>query len=292
MQIAIYTKQNNEASAVYISDMHRWLQSQGAEVLVFEQIVKSFPGEFQSNTRCFKTAIDVKNVSLFVTVGGDGTFLDSVLFVVENQIPVMGINTGRLGFLANVARDEYVPAFNNFFSNKYQIEQRNLLQLETDRNLFQPNTFGLNDFVIHKKDTSSMITVHTYLNGEFLNSYWADGLIVATPTGSTGYSLSCGGPIIFPSSSTFAITPVSPHNLNVRPVIVPDDQVISFEIEGRGTNFLVSLDSRSETVDTTVQLAIKKAPYKLNIIRLHQKDYLDTLRKKMMWGHDERNDLR
>jgi len=292
LQIAIYTKQNTEATATYIAEVQRWLKSQGAEVLVFSQIVKIFPSEFPTSTNTFDVPIDLKNASLFVTVGGDGTFLDSVLYILQYQIPVMGINTGRLGFLANVAREEFIPAFQNFFQNKYDIEQRNLLQLETDRNLFYPNTFGLNDFVIHKKDTSSMITVHTYLNGEFLNSYWADGLIVATPTGSTGYSLSCGGPIIFPSSSTFAITPVSPHNLNVRPVIVPDDQVISFEIEGRGTNFLVSLDSRSETVDTSVQLAIKKAPYKLNIIRLQQKDYLDTLRKKMMWGHDERNDLR
>ncbi len=292
MQVALYTKQNTETTAVYIAEVQRWLQSQGLDVLIFKQIVASFPSEFPSSTHTFNDASAVKDAELFVTVGGDGTFLDSVLFVLQHQIPVMGINTGRLGFLANVAREEFVSAFQNFFQNKYEIEQRNLLQLETDRNLFYPNTFALNDFVIHKKDTSSMITVHTYLNGEFLNSYWADGLIIATPTGSTGYSLSCGGPIIFPSSSAFAITPVSPHNLNVRPVIVPDDQVISFEIEGRGTNFLVSLDSRSETVDTTVQLAIKKAPYKLNIIRLHQKDYLDTLRKKMMWGHDERNDLR
>lgn len=292
MQIAIYTKQINETSALYIADVQRWLLSEGCDVLIVKEMVDSFPNEFPANTNVFQTAADVKSCDLFVTVGGDGTFLDSVLYVVEHQIPVMGINTGRLGFLANVAKDEYIDAFHLFFQSKYDIELRNLIQLESDRNLFSPNFFGLNDFVIHKKDTSSMITVHTYLNGEFLNSYWADGLIIATPTGSTGYSLSCGGPIIFPSSSAFAITPVSPHNLNVRPVIVPDDQVISFEIEGRGVNFLVSLDSRSETVDTAVQLAIKKAPYQLKMLRPYQKDYLDTLRKKLIWGRDERNDLR
>jgi NAD+ kinase len=164
-----------------------------------------------------------------------------------------------------------------------------VLQLETSVPLFDGVNYALNDFVIHKKDSSSMITIHTYVNGEYLNSYWSDGLIISTPTGSTGYSLSCGGPILYPTSNSLVITPIAPHNLNVRPMVISDEHVISFEIEGRSTGFLITLDSRSESITSSVQLAIKRANFKFPLVRFNEENYLNTLRKKLMWGIDNRN---
>ena len=187
---------------------------------------------------------DFDGLDFFLSIGGDGTLLDSVCMVGKKEIPILGLNTGRLGFLANVATDKIGEAIEELAKGNYQIESRILLSLTSSKKLFHGVNFALNEFTIHKKDTSSMITVHTYIDGKYLNSYWADGLIVATPTGSTGYSLSCGGPLITPGAKNFVITPVSPHNLNVRPIIVSDEAEISFEIEGRTDKFMISLDSR------------------------------------------------
>lgn len=228
-------------------------------------------------------------VDFVMSIGGDGTMLDTLTYVLDMEIPVIGINSGRLGFLAGVNMLDVTKAIENLSKGHYQLDSRLVLQLESDINLFKGVNYALNDFVIHKKDTSSMIIIHSYINGEFLNSYWSDGLIIATPTGSTGYSLSCGGPIIYPSSSSFAVTPVAPHNLNVRPIIVSDENVLSFEIEGRATSYLISLDSRSETVANNAQLAIKKAPFKFHLVRFNEENYLNTLRSKLMWGVDNRN---
>ncbi|TAE84811.1 MAG: NAD kinase [Bacteroidetes bacterium] len=224
-----------------------------------------------------------------ISIGGDGTILDVLTYVLDLQIPVLGINTGRLGFLASVDMQNAIKAIDNLEKGHYQLDHRLVLQLESDIQLFEGVQYALNDFVIHKKDTSSMIIIHSYINGEFLNSYWSDGLIISTPTGSTGYSLSCGGPIMYPNSSSFVVTPIAPHNLNVRPIIVSDENVLSFEIEGRATSYLISLDSRSETVSNNAQLAIKKAPFSFNLIRFNDDNYLDTLRNKLMWGVDNRN---
>jgi NAD+ kinase len=225
---------------------------------------------------------------VLICVGGDGTILDTLSIVRDTGVPILALNTGRLGFLADVQLENLQHALDDIEKGNYSIEQRSLLQLDSSHPLFDYN-FALNDFVIHKKETSSMIVVHTYLNGEFLNSYWSDGLIISTPTGSTGYSLSCGGPIIFPKSDSFVITPIAPHNLNVRPVVVSDDVVISFEIEGRASSYLASMDARSQSITGEVNMAIRKADHKLNLLRLSNIHFLDTLRSKLHWGFDRRN---
>ncbi len=225
---------------------------------------------------------------VLICVGGDGTILDTLSIVRDTGVPILALNTGRLGFLADVQLENLQHALDDIEKGNYSIEQRSLLQLDSSHPLFDYN-FALNDFVIHKKETSSMIVVHTYLNGEFLNSYWSDGLIISTPTGSTGYSLSCGGPIIFPKSDSFVITPIAPHNLNVRPVVVSDDVVISFEIEGRASSYLASMDARSQSISGEVNMAIRKADHKLNLLRLSNIHFLDTLRSKLHWGFDRRN---
>lgn len=229
------------------------------------------------------------DIDIVVSIGGDGTILNTLEFIRDKETPVIGINTGRLGFLAGVAVEHAVDMVNDLEKGHYYIDSRTVMQLESDKLMFGGVNFALNDFVIHKKDSSSMITIHTFINGEFLNSYWSDGLIISSPTGSTGYNLSCGGPILYPASASFVITPIAPHNLNVRPIIISDQNVISFEIEGRSTSFLATLDSRSETIDNRTQLAIRKANFEFKLLRLNQENYLQTLREKLMWGFDNRN---
>lgn len=231
----------------------------------------------------------IKESDFVISIGGDGTLLDTVCLVGKNEIPILGVNTGRLGFLATVAKENIENSIEELISGSFSTESRSLLQLESDVPLFNGLNFGLNEFTIHKRDTSSMITVHTYINDLYLNSYWADGLIIATPTGSTGYSLSCGGPLITPGARNFVITPVSPHNLNVRPIVVSDDNEISFKIEGRSEKFLISLDSRSTPIDASVKLKVKKAGFSAKLVKFASYSYFDTLRQKLNWGFDMRN---
>lgn len=226
---------------------------------------------------------------MLMSFGGDGTMLDTVTFVGNSNIPIIGINLGRLGFLAAISEEEVEGALSSLVKGSYTIEKRSLLHLDASIPLFGDAPFGLNEFTIHRKDSSSMIKIHTYLNGEFLNTYWADGLIVATPTGSTGYSLSCGGPVVFPQASNFIITPVAPHNLNLRSIVVPDDVVITFEVEGRSDTFLCTLDSRSETITSETQLAIRKENFSISLVRPHEHNFLKTIRQKLYWGIDKRN---
>jgi NAD+ kinase len=228
------------------------------------------------------------DIDALICVGGDGTLLDTMPLVRDSGVPVLGLNTGRLGFLAGMNVSDLERAIDDIKKGNYSLDNRSLLYLETTEPIFD-YSYALNDFVIHKKETSSMIVVHAYLNGEFLNSYWSDGLIISTPTGSTGYSLSCGGPIIFPKSDTFVITPIAPHNLNVRPVVVGDDGIISFEIEGRANSYLASLDARSQSITRQMQMAVRKADHTMNLIRLQNDNFLDTLRNKLNWGFDKRN---
>ncbi|MCL6259253.1 NAD kinase [Aquiflexum sp. TKW24L] len=231
----------------------------------------------------------IKGSDFMISIGGDGTLLDTVCLVGKNEIPILGVNTGRLGFLATVAKENIESSIEELINGDFSIESRTLLKLESDVPLFNGLNFGLNEFTIHKRDTSSMITVHTYINDLYLNSYWADGLIIATPTGSTGYSLSCGGPLITPGARNFVITPVSPHNLNVRPIVVSDDNEISFRIEGRSEKFLISLDSRSTPIDASVKLKVKKAEFSAKLVKFASYSYFDTLRQKLNWGFDMRN---
>lgn len=226
---------------------------------------------------------------LVLSLGGDGTFLEAVLLVGDHEIPVLGINMGRLGFLASIAKDYIKESLYLLFNNQFVVEKRSLVSIETNLEIFDGKCFALNEFAILRKDLSSMIQVKSYINNNYLNTYWADGLMVATPTGSTGYSLSCGGPLMMPDAKDFVITPVSPHNLNVRPLIVSDDSELKFEIETRERSYLLSLDSRSETVENDVTIIVKKAPFYANLIRIEGINFPDTIRNKLGWGFDKRN---
>jgi NAD+ kinase len=224
-----------------------------------------------------------------ISLGGDGTLLDTVTLIRDKNIPVLGVNFGRLGFLASLGKEDIQTAVTALIERTFVIEKRILIHLDADTKLFGETPYALNEFAIHKRENSPMIKIHTYLNGEFLNTYWADGLIVSTPTGSTGYSLSCNGPVVFPESGSFVITPVAPHNLNVRPIVIPDNNIISFEVEGRTDQFICAMDSRKETVDKKIQLAVRKESFTISLIRLNENNFLQTLRKKLAWGFDTRN---
>ena len=260
-----------------------------AEIYVSSKFQKHFKPSQNFKFKVFDHGDALKNLNFFISLGGDGTLLESITYVGKYEVPVLGINTGRLGFLATISREETEHALDNLFKGNYTIDERTMLRLVSDPKLFDGTRFALNDFTIMKKDTSSMITVHVSVDGELLNSYWADGVIVSTPTGSTGYSLSCGGPLVFPESESFIITPVSPHNLGARPIVVSDQSEITFRIEGRSKKFLVSLDSRFETVDETVKLKILKERFKAQLIQLPGQHYFKTLRQKLNWGLDLRN---
>ena len=228
-------------------------------------------------------------LSMLISIGGDGTILSVLALVRDSGVAVAGINTGRLGFLANISKESINDVVDQIKANKLKLEPKSLIHLVSDKDLFGDVFYGLNEFAIHKNDTSSMIVIHTYIDGDYLNSYWADGLIIATPTGSTAYSLSCGGPIIYPETGCFVITPVAPHNLNLRPIVVSDSCEISFKVESRSEQFLCTLDSRSRNVSSDVSLKVKKANFKINMLRLKEDDFKNTLRNKMMWGLDKRN---
>lgn len=228
-------------------------------------------------------------VDVVLAFGGDGTMLAAISLINEYQVPVMGINLGRLGFLSSIEDKFAAYAVSELAKGNYRYDERTMIRLETSADIFPGCKIALNDFTLHKRDNSSMIIIHTYINGELLNSFWADGLIVATPTGSTGYSLSCGGPIVFPNSNNFIITPVAPHNLSVRPIVVPDSSVISFEIEGRADSYLCTLDSRFEAVTSEHKLTIRKAVVATRFIQLYNYSFLRTLHDKLTWGKDSRN---
>jgi NAD+ kinase len=291
MRIGVHGKDFTRQSAPFIERILERLAREKVEVVVSSRFQKSLRlapfKKFKFKT--YEPGESLRKVDLFFSLGGDGTLLECVTHVGKTGIPIFGINTGRLGFLATVGREEIDEAMDMIFRKEYDIDERVLLSLHSDRDLFGGFGYALNDFTLVRKDSSSMITVHTFIDGEFLNSYWADGIIVATPTGSTGYSLSCGGPLVFPGSECFVITPVSPHNLTVRPIVVPDASEITFRVEGRSKKFIVSLDSRMETVDETAKLMVKKANIKVNLVQLRGQHYFKTLRQKLNWGLDARN---
>jgi NAD+ kinase len=235
------------------------------------------------------TAIQQHAPDFAITLGGDGTFLDGMRYLYSQSIPILGINTGRLGFLTSFSLTESEQLLPGILQNDFFIEERTLIELTAPVNFFKDCNKALNEFTIQKTDSSSMITIHTYVNDELLNTYWADGLIVATPTGSTAYSLSCGGPIVMPESGNFIITPIAPHNLNVRPIVIPDEVTIKLKIESRSEHILIALDSYSQIVSDTTEIILQKAPGKLQIIRPSSYTFFTTLRNKLMWGVDKRN---
>jgi NAD+ kinase len=292
MRIAIYSRGLEADQQNGMKLLLNELAVYKIEPVIFQDFFNQFYTtiNFGNKYSTFNSPEDlIDDIDCIISLGGDGTLLDTVTFVQDTGIPVLGINYGRLGFLASIGKEELHTAVEALVKRTYMLDKRTLLHLDANMPLFDKVPYALNEITIHKKDTSPMIKIHTYLNGEFLNTYWADGLIVATPTGSTGYSLSCNGPVIFPESASFVITPVSPHNLNIRPIIVPDDNIISFEVEGRTDGFLCTLDSRREIVDKDVQLAVRKESFGINLIRLNENNFLQTLRSKLSWGLDKRN---
>lgn len=250
----------------------------------------------KKNIACIKDAnvyrksddID-RPVDFLVCIGGDGTILDTVTSINDTGTPIIGVNSGRLGFLSNTAKDEIKEVIQLLIKKQYRIEQRTLIKVDSKRNLFGDYNFALNELTVHKKDSSSMMTVHAYVDDIYLNSYWADGLIIATPTGSTAYSLSCGGPILTPGSNNMVITPIAPHNLNIRPMIVNDNSVIKLKVEGREDAFLATIDSRSVEITEDDELIISKANFKINLVQFPNQDFFSTIRKKLFWGMDKRN---
>jgi len=292
MRIAIYGKSLEEKVIPYVQKLFDLLAQKKIEVLIFKGFYKEVSNKIKLSKLIFpfKSHKEIRDkVDYFFSLGGDGTLLDTLTLVRDANIPIVGINIGRLGFLANIGKEDIETAIEAIEKKSYVLDKRTLLHLSSNKPLFGAINYGLNDFTIHKKDTSAMITIHTYINDQYLNSYWGDGLIISTPTGATGYSLSCGGPIIMPDSENFIINPVAPHNLNVRPMVISDNSVISFEIEGRGDSFLCTLDSRYETIDSSYKLSVRKENFTISLVRLKGTNFLETLRNKLIWGQDRRN---
>jgi NAD+ kinase len=291
MKVALHGLTLKSENFLKVKSLFYYLSKFQFEIFVtkqFEKHLQTFP-ELNPAYRSLENRSEMSKMDFVISIGGDGTLLDTVCQVGSLEIPILGLNTGRLGFLATVATDTIGEAIQYLAENNFQIEPRSLISLQSSKGLFGRHNFALNEFTIHKRDTSSMITVHTYIDSQYLNSYWADGLIISTPTGSTGYSLSCGGPLISPEAKNLVITPVSPHNLNVRPIIVSDESEISFTIEGRSEKFLISLDSRSTSISSEVKLKVRKEVFSANLIKLPNYHFFDTLRQKLNWGFDIRN---
>ena len=290
MRIVVYGRQFNDSVLPFAQKVFEQLQGK-AEVFIHPLLQEFLDGKISHfDYPVLDLSIPLKGyIDLFLTLGGDGTLLDTVTMVRDSGIPVMGINFGRLGYLASVNKGDIEGAIQAVLNGDYTLDKRELICIKSDAEVFGDCNFALNDITIHKRDDAAMITMHAYLNDEFLNTYWGDGIIISTSTGSTAYSLSCGGPIIFPQSNTIVVTPVSPHNLNVRPIVFPDSSELSFDVETRGANYLISCDSRTAVLGENMKFSISKAGFGLNLVRLNNESYLKTLRNKLLWGLDARN---
>ncbi|WP_340200273.1 NAD kinase [Ascidiimonas sp. W6] len=295
MKVGVYGQFYHEGSGSCVKSLLDELHIRGAEVFIESGYLKILKEQALGLTHSYQTFSSYDDLDdsfdLFFSVGGDGTILRAILLVRDHNIPVVGINTGRLGFLATLQKEDIITAIGELFKGNYNVEKRSLLEITTNPavdDLAEIN-FALNEIAVSRKNTTSMITVATYIDDEYLTSYWADGLIVSTPTGSTGYSLSCGGPVITPDTNAFIFTPIAPHNLNARPLVIPDHKKIRLEISGRENSYLVSLDSRIATVDNKTEIIINKAPFHINMVELASESFLKTLRKKLLWGEDKRN---
>ena len=293
MNVAIFGKSFLPGFHPFVKQLFKELQSIEAIISVYQPFYDYIINEVEYKPKinsCFTNPAEVtKDIDFLISIGGDGTFLESVHFVQDKNIPIIGINSGRLGFMADIAKEEICEALNAIKNKHYIIEKRTLLEVDTAGKLFSDFNYGLNELTVHKRDSSSMITIHAYINGNLLNSYWADGLIVATPTGSTAYSMSVGGPIVLPDACNFIITPIASHNLTVRPIVIPDNKELLLKIGGRSGNFIVSLDSRSEVIDKNIEIIIRKAPFSLNVLKLKNHNFFKTLQNKLLWGIDKRN---
>jgi NAD+ kinase len=294
MKVAIYGQLFQNITSVIIERLLAFLNEKKIEVVIEKKFLALLRENnvMLQNHSSFTSHKDLNSsFDVFISVGGDGTFLRAATLVRNSGIPILGINAGRLGFLATVQKENIETSLELIIQKKYTISKRTLLSLMCTPKIEEIETinFAMNEVTVSRKDTTSMITIETYLNDEYLNSYWADGLIISTPTGSTGYSMSCGGPILTPNANSLVITPIAPHNLNARPLVIPDDTVIKLKISGREDNYLVSLDSRIASVKNEAVLTIKKTPFKINMIEIPDETFLKTLRNKLLWGEDKRN---
>lgn len=292
MKIALFGKRVDHPVVPFIQELIDKLRHDNGVTMVFRPFFEEIKDkvQFSQLPELFSTQSEIQGRADFlISIGGDGTILDAVSLVGNSGLPIAGINLGRLGFLSGIPKEYIIPAIDAILKRDFILEQRTLLHLTSPANLFGVNDFALNDLTVYKPNVMSMLTIKTWINGDFLNSYYADGLIVATPTGSTAYSLSCTGPIITPDSENFVITPIASHNLTVRPIVVRDDCEIKIRVEGKAHEFLVSLDSRIETVDNSVELTISKAGFKINLLRLPDKSFFQTIREKLNWGLDNRH---
>ena len=292
MTIAIFGSPYPSHFSKYIQHLIKKLEAEHIKIIVEEE----FNTFLQNNIR-FNNKVDIfnsyeslnNNANFLFSIGGDGTLLKAITFVKDSNIPIIGINTGRLGFISSISAGQIDDALNDILKGNYTINERTLLSLETDKKLFKDKNFALNEVAVSKKDTSSMIRIDAFVDDEFLNTYWADGLVVSTPTGSTGYSLSCGGPIIMPGTNNIIITPNAPHNLNVRPIVLDDNSVITLKVEDRDQLALISLDSRARAFDSETELTIKKADFKIKLVQPQNNSFTSTIRNKLMWGLDKRS---
>lgn len=293
MKIAVYGPEFNERSHSAIATLFAYLGSKSAEVFVDAHFFNSILEHSSINIKAYTlgTFTDLDDsFDLMISVGGDGTILRAITHVKDLDIPIVGINTGRLGFLATIKRDDIIGALDQIFEGKYRISKRSVLSVTTNQkeSNFELD-FALNEVTVSRKNTTSMISIETWLDDEYLNSYWADGLIISTPTGSTGYSMSCGGPVIMPESDSLVITPIAPHNLNARPLVISAKHKIRLNVSGREHEYLVSLDSRINSLDNSIGITIKKAAFDIKMIELEAGTFIQTLRKKLLWGADPRN---
>jgi NAD+ kinase len=292
MNIALFGKSVSPDNLKYVQRVIDKLTLKKINLYIFKPFFEAVKAsvDFHSDIIFFEGHEEIEGkINFLFSVGGDGTILDAVKLVRDSAIPIMGINLGRLGFLSSIAKDEILPAIDGVLNNEYILDQRSLIKLTNPENLYGEWNYALNDLAITRKDSISLISLHVYIDDLFLSTYWADGLIVATPTGSTAYSLSCGGPILTPGSENFVITPIAPHNLTVRPFVIPDKSKIRIIVEGRDENFFVSLDARTAVIHSDFELIVERADFKVNIVQMKGKDFFGTIREKMKWGLDARN---
>jgi NAD+ kinase len=291
MTIAVYARNTKDNYPDYLENLLALSTTENFKVIVFKPYLDflntSLNKSFTLNTFSNSEELIAK-ADYVISLGGDGTMLETLEYVRKSGIPVLGVNTGRLGFLATVYKEDFEKSIQLLIKEKFTLDKRELIELDKTT-CFNEVNYALNEFTIHKKESSAMINIDTYVDGIFLNSYFADGLIVSTPTGSTAYSLSCGGPIMVPDSDNFIITPIAPHNLNVRPIVISNNKTINFKVSGRSDSFNVSLDSRSQTIKNLSELIIKKADFRFNLINLEGQHFFETLRNKLLWGIDKRH---
>jgi NAD+ kinase len=294
MKVAIYGKYYLNSTEPIIKDIFVFFNTNGVELIIEFEFLKILHEKniIQKQYKTFSSHAELDNsFDMLISIGGDGTILRAAALVRNSGVPILGINAGRLGFLATVQKENISEFMQFIIEKKYTLSKRTLLSLTCSptNDAVENLNFALNEISVSRKDTTSMITIETYLNNEFLNSYWADGLIIATPTGSTGYSMSCGGPILTPDVKSFVVTPIAPHNLNARPLVIPDDTEIRLKVSGREENYLVSLDSRITSVQNETILTIKKTAFQINMVEIPEETFLKTLRNKLFWGEDRRN---